>query len=294
MKHISLIIILLILNFTISAQTYYALPDSNVVWTNSGLAQGSMKYNYKFGLVGDTTINNVIYRKLYADYNNFNFNLSGAYVAAVIRQQNKIVYRYYGGTDEILYDFNLVVGDTAKSVSNMGYNKKKVLSVDSIQINGQFRKRWNFQDEYWIEGIGSSIDLLNPLWYGFDLCRSLLCMSHDSIIVYQNQNPECLTPLPYDCDGVLNPVSVSEISTAGNQTLLFPNPFSNSAVLKTNEYLQDATLTIYDILGQEVFTQTNINAQEIKINRGNLAAGNYYYKLTQKNALISTGKLIIE
>ena len=92
----------------------------------------------------------------------------------------------------------------------------------------------------------------------------------------------------------MSTVSVSEINSKNYNVLLFPNPFSNSAILKTTIKLNDATLKVFDILGQEVLILGHLNGQEIKINRENLSSGNYYYKLTQKNVLISTGKLIIE
>ncbi len=271
------------------------MPDLNAIWTVSSLAQGSYKANYKYGIFGDSTINHIVYKKVYV-CNDYHFNLANSNLISLIRQNNKIVYKYYAGSDVVLYDFNINVGDTAKvlSTSMNYYKKKKVLAVSYVQVNGQSRKKWSFQDEYWIEGVGSSIDLLDPLWYGFDLCRSTLCMSHDSVIVYQNQNPDCYTPLPYDCEGILNPVFVPEIKSENQEALLFPNPFSNSATLKTYIELEDAALRVYDILGKEVLTNTNLKGKEIKINRGNLVQGNYYYKLTEKNILISTGKIFIE
>ena len=92
----------------------------------------------------------------------------------------------------------------------------------------------------------------------------------------------------------MSTVSVSEINSKNYNVLLFQNPFSNSAILKTTIELNDATLKVFDILGQEVLTNTHLNGQEIKIIKGNLNSGNYYYHLTQNGSLISNGKFIVE
>lgn len=295
MKKIKLFILLFVLQINLNAQSYFPLPDSNAVWTISSLAQGSIKGIYKFGVYGDTSINNISYNKVY--YNNdYNFNLTNSFLFGLIRESNKKVYKYIGNNSEaILYDFNLIIGDSAKSISTNGFTfSKKVTDIDSVLINGQFRKRWIFPEEYWIEGIGSSFGLLDPLVQSFDFCRSLICLSENAIVTYQNANPDCTTPAPYDCDGILNPISVSEHVFKNSKSIIFPNPFSNSAIIKTSIELNDAALKIYDLLGQEVLTNSHLNGQEIKINKENLTNGNYYYKLTQNGELISKGKFIIE
>ncbi|MES2513841.1 MAG: T9SS type A sorting domain-containing protein [Bacteroidota bacterium] len=304
MKKLNTIILFGILQFNVCAQTYFPLVDSNAVWTIFHYSQfgNSTKKN---GAFGDTLINGFTYKKVFENFD-YNFNLTNSSYKGAIRESNKKIYiMYYGHTAEsLLYDFTLNVGDTAKLTYYNGFQyAQKVSMIDYISIYGQNHKRWKFNaaglhsEEYWIEGIGSTFGLLLPLWTGSDNCFTLLCASQNNNLFYEytvSSNPDCYYPIAYDCDGTLNTASVSQINLNNNKTILFPNPFSNSAILKTSVALNDATLKIYDVLGQEVFIQPNINAEEIKINRGNLAAGNYYYKLTQKSVLISTGKLIIE
>ena len=154
-------------------------------------------------------------------------------------------------------------------------------------------RKWILQGgEYWLEGIGSSYGLFNSLFQGFDTCFDLVCLSVNGTVQYQNASPACSTPIAYNCDGGF--VGINELLIDNSRSIIFPNPISSSAILQTNIELNDGTLKVYDVLGQEVLTNTHLNGQEIKINRENLSSGNYYYKLTQKDVLISTGKLIIE
>lgn len=306
MKKLKLIILFLVIKLCVNAQTYFPLPDSNAVWTVFHYGQTGTDIQ-KFGMYGDTIINSLSYKKIYEDWAPI-FNINNASYRGAIREINKKIFivHFTNNSETLLYDFNLNVGDTAKVITYSGWQYAyKVASVDSINLNGQYHKRWKFNqynptfhyEEYWIEGIGSSFGLLSPLWSGSDNCFTLLCASQDSTLIYQYSipnNPDCYWPITYDCEGVLNPVGITEINPKEDRVVLFPNPFTNSAILKISTELNNATLKIYDVLGQEVLTNSHLNGQEIKINRGNLSSGNYYYKLIQKNVLISTGKLIIE
>ena len=58
-----------------------------------------------------------------------------------IRQHNKLVYLRVNNQDEILYNFDLNVGDTLENTYNNFQNDISVISIDSILINGQYVKR---------------------------------------------------------------------------------------------------------------------------------------------------------
>jgi len=123
----------------------------------------------------------------------------------------------------------------------------------------------------------------------------VLCMSQNNAVTYQF-NPADHEPWeiinPYDCDGTIT-TSVSEVTGNNNQAAFYPNPFSESAFLTVNEEMKNATLEVYDIIGQQISVQ-EVNGQVIKLYKGSLPAGHYYYKLAQNYRLISTGKFIVE
>lgn len=74
---------------------------------------------------------------------------------------------------------------------------------------------------------------------------------------------------------------------------IYPNPFSTQTTLLSNKVLKDATLNIYNSLGQELKRVKNISGQTITINRNNLPSGLYYLQLKQDNQAIVNSKIII-
>jgi hypothetical protein len=74
---------------------------------------------------------------------------------------------------------------------------------------------------------------------------------------------------------------------------IFPNPFQTATTFYSEKTLQDATLTICNILGQKITVIKNISGHRIEINRNNLSNGCYFIRLTENNKIIATQKIII-
>ncbi len=297
MKKLNVIILLGILQISLNAQPYIPMPTKKAVWTISTVSFGVPTAPYKYGMYGDTIINNRTYKKIYQNFDN-NFDITNSVYRGAILEFGKKVYKVNPGTttEGILYDFTLAIGDTARSIDYYGnINKKKVTGYNFIVYNGIMHRKWIFQStgEFWLEGIGSSFGLFDGFVTPTDVCRSLVCLSIDATVQYQNSSPACFNATsPYNCDGGF--VGINELLIDNSRSIIFPNPFSSSAILKTTIELNDATLKVFDILGQEVFILGHLNGQEIKIIKGNLNSGNYYYHLTQNGSLISNGKFIVE
>jgi hypothetical protein len=89
-----------------------------------------------------------------------------------------------------------------------------------------------------------------------------------------------------------NPNSIAETSP-GLSAEVYPNPFSSSAILKSEKILNATSLTIYNSMGQEVKSINNITGLSVIIDRENLSSGLYFARLTEVNKLITTVKLVI-
>src|SRR5690606_4176244 len=74
---------------------------------------------------------------------------------------------------------------------------------------------------------------------------------------------------------------------------IFPNPFSSHTTLQSDQSINDGTLTIYNALGEVVSHITNINGQSVTIDRGNLANGLYFIRLTEGKHEIMMKKVIV-
>lgn len=73
---------------------------------------------------------------------------------------------------------------------------------------------------------------------------------------------------------------------------IYPNPFSTQTTLYTTNYFNNATLKIYNSLGELIKQINNIYGQTITISRENLASGVYFIQV-EDNKMIMNKKLII-
>lgn len=105
------------------------------------------------------------------------------------------------------------------------------------------------------------------------------------------------------CTGAaVSTMHVNDVSAGiGNNTVtpvvsLYPNPFSDEAILSVgkNVQLQNATLHVYDVLGKEIRTIAGISTNEIRIDRKEMPAGMYFYRLINKGNNVATGRMIVK
>lgn len=75
--------------------------------------------------------------------------------------------------------------------------------------------------------------------------------------------------------------------------IIYPNPFSTQTTLQTDKLLYNATLTIYNLYGQQVRQMGNLSGQTIFFQRENLPSGIYFLRLMQDNKVIATNKVVI-
>ena len=73
---------------------------------------------------------------------------------------------------------------------------------------------------------------------------------------------------------------------------IFPNPFHDQATLQTGDMLKNATLRVYNSLGQLVKQMDHISGPSITFSRDDLSSGLYWVYLTQKNKT-QTGRFVV-
>jgi hypothetical protein len=92
-----------------------------------------------------------------------------------------------------------------------------------------------------------------------------------------------------------SPTGIDEYQIPEITATLYPNPMENTATLQIDAPEPDNyTLTISDLLGNNVYTKTNITSEEIKIEKENMNAGIYFYHLQSRKGSTANGKFVIE
>ncbi len=213
----------------LSAIEYVPFPTRNAQW-NVLITTSPSEFQYvagqnllRYSLQGDTVINNILYNKLCVnngtDDNPVYVGIGG------LREENKVIYytglgygrayyrakpqkakeikncapsiNLYSDFEVVLYDFNKQVGDTIPWI----YSYNIISKIDSVKINGSYRKRYNFEwgNEVIIEGIGSVVNgLLGTLQMEFVTCGGSFSVEH--VCFSQNGKTLYLNPKFTDCN----------------------------------------------------------------------------------------------
>lgn len=261
-----LTLFLVFLNVSFAQTDQYHPFEENVAWrfdlqTNVPLpphCNGAYAFHYYFQ--GDTLINSITYKKLHrshVDYapstvtSCFPFTSYFQGYAGAIRDDsvsNQVFYHalFYPDFDTLLFDYNLQVGDTL-STYLVGC-ETVINSIDSVQINGSYRKRWwyaacDFPSEniYFIQGYGGSHGLIE--WYDEFQRAKLICIKEDDQITYEtgeNSN--------FGCNDVYADVSEKFLTDIE----LYPVPTSTNLKIRGLEaYSFD--VQIFDPMGNTVY-----------------------------------------
>lgn len=211
----------------------------------------------------------------------------------------------YYGSDFVIYDFSLEVGDTF-SYYTYGYDVdflhnilyediclSKVESVEILTLFGRDRKVITFSRisgncfvEQFIEGIGSNLGFdyfFNEFWY-FDAPgpRETLCAFKDGEQVYGDSICICN-----------NTTTSVEDQTQDNQFFLFPNPTTNQiSISNSSDFRGDLQWHLFTTTGSKVDSKIiNQNTQTIDLK--SFTPGIYFYQITENGRIIQSDKLVI-
>lgn len=198
------------------------------------------------------------------------------------------IYMLENDIEALLYDFQLIEGETFPLNHDDFYCELMVTQVDSVQIlTGEHRKRirlvstndpnptepwYGFKD--WIQGIGSNTSLTR--YYGScftDYPFDLLCFYEDGDLAYSN--PDYQTCLISNISDIIE----------NEEVHIFPNPSNNTIEIKTEAQLLN--IDIYNFNGQLI-----VKSSDSIIGVEHLNPGIYLTHIQTKNG-ITAKKLLI-
>ena len=300
-----LLIILFVIPFqaSLSAQVYYPFATDTAQWsikyTVSYANTEPIIRTYHLKLKGDTTIDGLLYEKIYQSSVEDYFSDSTEYLKCFIREDSKKVYVKYPLNSPdfpdtaafVLYDFNLQLGDTftTKMVNineNINEADFEVLSFDSINTNTGYRRTMNLElisfgsgtpimycyDTvfHWMEGIGSQLspfynEVFKDCYWEWHVYHKLICYHENFNYLFGGA----------DCDTVSGFIGVEEHKEEVVFEL-YPNPLDNEGVIKFNKgpSAKSIEINFYDLQGRKA-AQYKGSGKEIKIKKGGLSSGVY-------------------
>ena len=195
------------------------------------------------------------------------------------------VYFYKNGKDNVLYDFNLKVGDVMDYSEFISNCKYIVYDIENIKLyDGTPTKKIMFsKNKYWIMGVGSINGPTFPPNFGCqsDPSYGLSCFFQGTKLQYS-----------YTLDGKCSEIIASKDVTTDTYISVYPNPINeNSINIELPDELTNCELTMYDVVGNQVLNR-NIGNQKETIEVESLQKGMYFMRFADKDKLVMTKKIV--
>jgi len=166
--------------------------------------------------------------------------------------------------------------------------------TNEIQNNRPFVIRWGWSTGggHFIVGHGingNNIYFMNP-WFG----EGLHIGTYNFVLNGVDNTSAATHTWTHTVEMTTNVSGVNEVTNQAGTISISPNPFSGQATtLRSKKQLFNATLTVYNSLGQEMKQLKNISGQTIVLNRDNFVGGLYYVRLTESDQLIASEKFVV-
>jgi hypothetical protein len=276
MKKAIVIISVFFLSMSCYAQKFI---DPTKVWIieAKGFSDGhywpAVTYCYKF--IGDTIIENRTYTKMYSSIKQ---DRSDWKLSSLWREDEseKIFWKYHNTGEELLYNFNLTVGDTIKNsrvpadaivdsvvVKPFGSVNKKYLYLHLIDVPSHILT--------WVDGVGS---LFNPnvpddFWVTGGTSK-LICFEENGVLVYHN-------PEYNDCFFT----SSANINYPTGEFKVYPNPILGELFVELNSMIDESfTLEMYTAKGERIKSEClQGGSNQHSIDASSLKSGIYILRL---------------
>lgn len=274
-------------NIFCQTNIYHPYPNDSAMWQYSYQTQSTNPVYYATEWLGDTVINSKTYKKVFGSSSTnmwtitANMGFSGAVRQDIPNEKIYSVNPSTGVETDISINQHLIVGDTFSTLT-CPYRPLTIISIDSVQYLNKIYKRYNSQDSIGV-GVESYVLGIGEESWGYpEGGFGLLCFAQGNVgWTYPSGSPFCQYL-----------VSINDKEEIKNKFTLSPNPCTTQTTLQTNNLSRNATMTIYNSIGEEVKQIKNISGQEIIFHRDNLPSGLYFIRLNDGDKIF-TDKLVI-
>ncbi len=246
---------LLISSFISNAQDIKSVIDTNKIWSVLNISYPSSSCDpfisscepsgstIKYKIGSDTVIEGISYKKVLRKDKYYPYDTTWIVQDAFLREDStEKIYYQRNENEHLLYDFSVKSGDTISRLTPYNWIEVTVGIIDSILINGEYHNRIEILgecgvEEYWIEGIGSTLGLFS--YCDYNNVSLLLCCHVDKQLIYSdNTYNSCDVRLTVDDHHKSNTIRV-------HPTLVY----SHLKVVKYNT--NPVKLSIYNIFGKQ-------------------------------------------
>jgi hypothetical protein len=276
-----LLILLVFTTLTTKAQTVveHPFPIDSAAWVDVG-DQGAT-YFYR----GDTLVDGIQYKKAY-----FKGYYPDTTLHSLLRvDSNRVYIRRFWGGEVLIYDYNILVGESFTFVHPFLTISYTCVLIDSVLTNTGYRKQWNFTTDFycetmpyldtlkWIEGITSNIgvfydDMLSDCNTTDTYSqRHTQCFMHRDTMVLGNGS----------CLGIINELTEKPVQPSIS---IFPNPATTEFTVRADN-AQKLIVQLYNLTGQQLGSYS-VAGNQLSIPRNNLPSGMYIVQIQAGNLIV--------
>ncbi len=310
----------LLSNINLFSQNEYF--SNNVSWGVEHGAYGPWYGEYdrvKYSVQGDTVIENTLYKKIYEagihisyistspenpwQYSYEETPVNNPLPRLLVRSEGMRMYKWnpLNEIEELLYDFDVAVGDTMNVLPEMFYSTLVVLSVDSILIAGDYRKKIETIEadgssivcKTFIEGVGNLRSHLDGIAYMdvSDIRSNLLCYSYNEEY-FQIDYDYNFLPSEEECEYAVGIVEAENHSNIK----LYPNPTNGSESIQISGIAksENILITLFDLTGKCVHSERIFcSGNSITFNNLTVPSGYYQVQLQFENKITENFKVVV-
>jgi hypothetical protein len=274
----------LFMTINLSAQYTPLHIDIGTYWkvdAYNSLGTGMGNLEIKSESIKDTSISGMTYYviRTITKHSGFNIVYYPVDYYTYLRNDtiNKKVYAYVNGSDSLIYNFDLTIGDTLYSTIP---NDPADLTIDTIYTSnfyGVNRKTIATKDTFGniqrklIEGLGSEFGFIAYSYDpGFENGAFTTCIKYNGTTLFGDSSITC--DLPLAINNIQQNINVK----------VYPNPTSDKLIIEIDKNIVgNCTLELKTIYGTTLIKKETKLSNEI-IDSNNLSSG--IYILTIKNA----------
>ena len=267
---------------------YIPLVQEGKVWSvldivDYGNIENAQFTTTQMAFFGDTIIGDIQYKKMYASNEEYPVFPQDWWLQNFMREDEdkKVWYKdkNLSSKEKLHYDFSLEINDTVPD--DIGYSYEPVIVKDITYMtmrNGQQCKVWHLSSfcsgfygahyEIWIEGIGSSLGVLEPIT-GMLMggCTRLLCVHENEKLIFDEN---------FYSPGTCYKGNSNKINAYNNQINIYPNPVKNIINIKNIENIDISAILLINMQGQIV---RSYNPSATQLDVSDITKGIYFIKL---------------
>jgi hypothetical protein len=244
---------------------------------------------YYYFLKGDTTVGTKIYHKFFRVDSSAIAPIGNFYGGIREGANRKIFLTDFSNPEQLLYDFSSTnIGDTIIRGYNYNICKGIISAVDSVQLdNAQWRKRYAINAactggiSYVIEGIGSTVELIQGPFIGEYVGWSFRCFHKNDTLVYSTDS--CY--MNYAHVGI-------EENSINNLFSISPNPSTGIFTLSSSEKI--SSIEISDVLGKQVYKSHASTSLSMTMDLSSQAKGIYFVKMMDEKGNFGVRKIVLQ